>query len=97
MFLLCVQAALGDSGGLDVLAARYGHDAKALDQVRGMAGLRSTAQLRHNRSHRTATALHCSLKHSYSLRQQGQSQLLRSIDSTLLSSQVALHCWGYCF
>jgi hypothetical protein len=27
------QAPLGDSGGLDVLAARYGHDAKALDQV----------------------------------------------------------------
>jgi len=28
-----LQAPLGDSGGLDVLAARYGHDAKALDQV----------------------------------------------------------------
>jgi hypothetical protein len=29
------QAPLGESGGLDVLAARYGHDAKALDQVSG--------------------------------------------------------------
>jgi hypothetical protein len=25
---------LGDGGGLEVLAGRYGHDVKALDQVR---------------------------------------------------------------
>jgi hypothetical protein len=33
LLLLLPQAPLGDNGGLDVLAARYGHDAKALDQV----------------------------------------------------------------
>lgn len=32
-FRVLPQAPLGDSGGLDVLAARYNHDAKALDQV----------------------------------------------------------------
>lgn len=31
---LVLQAPLGDGGGLDMLAARYHHDVKALDQVR---------------------------------------------------------------
>jgi hypothetical protein len=29
---------LGDGGGLEVLAGRYGHDVKALDQVGGVLG-----------------------------------------------------------